>query len=297
MNLNQDDVLGGKTDDLSPNEFADDEMESSTPKKKASKLIPILGIVGCVIIVAFFVWKIFIAPYMARSGNDANSNGLQPVPVNSQAAVTPPTIPSATQAPPMPAQVQASAPAPANQAIQQQGNPPAQVPVTPTTMQRSSASDMPQQQTPAVNTQPQPSTAQAVVAPQAGDDVARLTSRVNAMEKSIAEIRATLEKMTGSHPASRRPAMSASKKTARKSSSEKKVPSSSIKPTADSTAQPESRSDLHLKAVLEGRAWFQDKAGASITVAPGDSVPGIGTVKAINADEGVVTFTNGLQVK
>lgn len=60
-----------------------------------------------------------------------------------------------------------------------------------------------------------------------------------------------------------------------------------------SAAQPA----LQLKAVLEGRAWLQTKGGESITVSPGETVPGLGVAKIIDADQGQIIFSNGLVLR
>ncbi len=54
---------------------------------------------------------------------------------------------------------------------------------------------------------------------------------------------------------------------------------------------------LQLKAVLEGRAWLQTKGGESITVAVGETVPGLGVVKAIDVDQAQIIFSNGLVLR
>ncbi len=66
-----------------------------------------------------------------------------------------------------------------------------------------------------------------------------------------------------------------------------------VSPKVQSTAQP----GLQLKAVLEGRAWLQTKGGESITVSPGETVPGLGVAKIIDAEQGQIIFSNGLVLR
>jgi hypothetical protein len=51
-----------------------------------------------------------------------------------------------------------------------------------------------------------------------------------------------------------------------------------------------------LKAVVDGRAWFQTDNGNTITVSIGDSVPVYGQIQSIDSAAGDVHFTSGLIV-
>lgn len=54
--------------------------------------------------------------------------------------------------------------------------------------------------------------------------------------------------------------------------------------------------DYYVQAVIPGRAWLKNSSGQIITVAPGDAVPGYGTVTNIDSQNGVVTTSTGSKI-
>lgn len=50
---------------------------------------------------------------------------------------------------------------------------------------------------------------------------------------------------------------------------------------------------VSLKAIVDDNAWLQTESGETLSVHPGDNVPGIGVVKAVDPDSGTVRFTDG----
>jgi hypothetical protein len=49
----------------------------------------------------------------------------------------------------------------------------------------------------------------------------------------------------------------------------------------------------YVQAIIPGRAWLKNADGQVITVAPGDSVPGYGTVATIDSQSGLVVTSTG----
>lgn len=327
--LNQDDVLGGPGD-LSPSAF--DEGPGDGAAKKKSTLLPTVGgIAVAVLIVGFFGWKI-AGPYLNR--NQA-VEAIQPLPAANQAAPETPQYQQPVRQPQTdavgPAQMQPvngeprmTVPpgTPQNQSTQlavapqaQQGpamsSPPARdpQPSTPnnTTMSESSTG---QATAPLQGT----SIANAPAVTPAQGDLAIANARIDALEKSLAALKDSVDKLAPSSAA--KPALvekekdkptSEEKASPRKTSSkaasakkpvaQEKASTENKKSSSDEESKPAARSDLHLKAVLDGRAWFQTRGGESITVAPGDEVKGMGTVKTIDAERGQVLFSNGTVVR
>ncbi|MBY0544694.1 MAG: hypothetical protein K2Q14_04005 [Gammaproteobacteria bacterium] len=55
-------------------------------------------------------------------------------------------------------------------------------------------------------------------------------------------------------------------------------------------------SEYYVQAIIPGRAWLKNSNGQIITVAPGDAIPGYGTVAAIDAQNGVVIMSTGSKI-
>lgn len=324
MSLNQDNVLGDPDDSLSPSAFGHEpeETEQAGKSKKKSMLPMIGGITIACGIVLFFGWKIFIAPYM---GSHEESAGIQPIPENNQQQLAP----ASQQAQGQPTQVMqdysASVPitepvAPSGQiapavpvaqvgAIQAQGVN-QQTPVQP--QQQPQANQAPQtvnQGTPQAEQQPLQTQRMGAVQ---GDELAKVYARIDSIEKNIASLHEEITRLaagagirqatTSDKPATStkrvypKPSTRPSTKTAKKvAETEENAPP--LKKDEGRESKSVARGDLHLKAVLDGRAWFQTKNGESITVSPGEEVRGIGTVKSIDAERGQVLFTNGAVVR
>ncbi|MEQ7767231.1 IcmG-like type IV secretion system protein [Xanthomonas hortorum] len=67
--------------------------------------------------------------------------------------------------------------------------------------------------------------------------------------------------------------------------------------TAAAKPEPVPASGIQLKAVLEGRAWLQLKNGETVSVAPGDTIPGAGTVSAVDVERNEVRLNNGTSLR
>jgi len=334
--LNQDDVLSGdpKEDELSPSAF-DDEGESGAVKKGGSKLVLFGGIGIAVLMVVFFAWKIFSPHFQSAQqqqpeGFDTLAAAPQHAPAPSPGApqlLDPAAQPAAAPAPAVQEQAPAStaatvaapsAPAAAASASQpaqpiQAIQPPAQQPVAAAV--------------PAAPTANQPSPAAAPASPtHAPDGLAQVNARIDNLERSIAAIQDMVNKMAAnannakqaaaasraSAPASpvAAPAVKASRAVARsgadRAGSRKAVASAAEPASAVSKSEPREEKPVPktegvaratLKAVLDGRAWFQTKSGETLTVSVGEEVPGLGVVKSIDTDLGEVRFANGSSVR
>lgn len=318
MSLDQDNVLGDS--ELSPSAFDEHEEEHANESKgkSKSKLPMIGGIAIAVVMVLFFIWKLFIAPYM---GSHEEPAGIQPIPANNQGQqqvaqpsslpqgqpmggqATPqmtqehPTSAPLADATPQPAQANTTTPAAQAGGVPQQGvNSQATAQAQP---QPQAQATQPQQAVPPAEQQTAP--AQRVVATQ-GDELAKVNARIDGIEKNIASLHEEIARLAagaGTRHAEK-PTPTAKKASAKPSVKPKKAEEKAApakKDEARESKQPVAKGDLHLKAVLDGRAWFQTKNGESITVSPGEEVRGVGTVKSIDAERGQVVFTNGAVVR
>lgn len=324
MSLNQDNVLGDPDEPLSQSAFGNDpddvEQAGEGKGKKKSMLPMIAGITVAVGMVLFFGWKIFIAPYM---GSNEESAGIQPIPANNQQQLAP--APEQLQGQAMGAQVapqmmtdhSASAPnvepvAPSGQVVP--AAPAAQVGGIPTQgvnnqmpmqVQQQPQATLPQQAaTPIVAPTEQQPAQRAGAMP--SDELAKVYARIDSIEKNIASLHDEIKRLAagsgvryatvGDKPATstKKASTKPSTRPVKKPTEEKPLPA---KKDEARESKPIARGDLHLKAVLDGRAWFQTKNGESITVSPGEEVRGIGTVKSIDAERGQVVFTNGAVVR
>ncbi|MDH0342005.1 hypothetical protein [Chromobacterium haemolyticum] len=314
MSLNQDNVLGDR-EDLSPSDFPSDEQElhGESGAKKSSPLVMWGGIAIAVLMVAFFVWKIFIAPYVGH-GNDAGDGGIQPIPAASpqQPAPVAQTQPQLQQ----PAPTVAQSVAPVQPASAPLGSPQVTQPapqVAPIQTQAQLQQGEPVPQNVAPSQAPAPAQKPAAAANSApsptaltGDDSSKLIARIDNLEKSLAAIQDRLNHLSTGGGSPRhlteekpKPAKTVAVKPSksRVAQAEKIQPRGKKDDGRDTPNTSPIRGDMHLKAVLDGRAWFQTKGGESITVSPGEEVRGIGTVKSIDAERGQVVFTNGTVVR
>ncbi|POZ80154.1 hypothetical protein [Burkholderia contaminans] len=139
-------------------------------------------------------------------------------------------------------------------------------------------------------------------------DFRALSARVNAIEESLKTISTQLEVLKAKGGANARADKTVDKAAPpsethvaraaerRHASTKHRESAKATTPTSgDETTQGAAGGDssMRLKAVTEGRAWVQTKAGETVTVTTGDSVaPGV-TVKSINADSGEVRLSNG----
>ncbi|WP_124492386.1 hypothetical protein [Burkholderia stagnalis] len=139
-------------------------------------------------------------------------------------------------------------------------------------------------------------------------DFRALSARVDSIEETLKTISTQLEVLKAKGVANARADKTADKATPpsethvaraaerRHASTKHREPAKATTPTSgDAPAQGAAGGDssMRLKAVTEGRAWVQTKAGETVTVTTGDPVaPGV-TVKSINADSGEVRLSNG----
>ncbi|WP_141718697.1 hypothetical protein [Burkholderia cenocepacia] len=135
-------------------------------------------------------------------------------------------------------------------------------------------------------------------------DFHALSARVDAIEESLKTISAQMEALKAKGVVNARadkPAPPSETHVARATerrhaSTKHREPAKATTATpGDATTQGATGGDssMRLKAVTEGRAWVQTKAGETVTVTMGDTVaPGV-TVKSINADSGEVRLSNG----
>ncbi|KAG0189369.1 hypothetical protein DFQ28_003495 [Apophysomyces sp. BC1034] len=331
--LDQDNVLGGG-DDLSPSDFSErsGERKKNTLLPLLGGVAVAVGVVG---IFGWRIASPYLNHHQEPEAILQSSSANQPVQEPSQLST--PQYPQGVQQPGRPSQMEAGnmtggqtqaaigAPQPAQQGISLQpaamssGMQPKQgmtgaaqskpaeqaqgqsaVPVA-----MKSKDSMPQQ--PASESTVQSSAPAGAPSDMAANArlLAQANSRIDALEKSINVLKETVDKLAGAaakKPPAKEKAVTHSSAggkaaTARKPQSSEKPTSHGKKSSGDEETKPAARSDLHLKAVLDGRAWFQTKGGESITVAPGDDVKGLGIVKAIDAERGQVTFSSGTVVR
>ncbi len=179
---------------------------------------------------------------------------------------------------------------------------------------------------PAVQISPVAAPASVQQAPVANDELMRVNRRIDELQKSIASIQDAVNKLTLTvNSASQKPVNIAAKPvvaapvtaaakvapkpvalaTPKVTAAKPKIVATPVEresaPIAEKADLTSPRADVaqrpNLKAVLDGRAWFQTKSGESITVTPGEEVPGIGIVKSIDIDRGEVRFANGVVIR
>lgn len=122
-------------------------------------------------------------------------------------------------------------------------------------------------------------------------NIVLLNAQVAALTKNVsAPVADGAEAVKAPRAAARAPTKAISKAIKRNSADT----SSSVK---DRTPSRGHGAGPKLKAVLVGQAWFQTSSGATLTVSPGDTVPGYGQVQSINVDAGEVRFTDGTVVR
>lgn len=302
--LNQDNVLGD-LDDLSPSAFSENNGAAEggvigNGKKKTNLLPTIIFAVAALGIVVFFGYKM-IAPHLQRG---QESDELIQVP---QAPTRPPSTLTPTSASPIVADTQSTPIKDKDTLPNQQAG--AGIPVA-----------IPQSSTTVANPDPQlaptpnpvptsiPLSAQQISVPakdSAGEDIARVNARVDTLEKNVIALKESVDKLVASvatkHAVNEKYIQAKTKTSvihhavvAKKSTPEKGISTQNKNDKEKTDIAPVTvRNDLHLKAVLDGRAWLQNDGGDSITVTVGDVVRGMGPVKTIDAERGEVVFANG----
>ncbi|KVR89435.1 hypothetical protein WK28_23775 [Burkholderia vietnamiensis] len=285
----------------------DAEEAGDRPAKKKGTLLPMVAGIGLVVIVAGFgVWKI-VAPHLqsSQSSDDlelptgqGNTGSMPPLSQSMPsgvlqggqqpqgASVAPGAVAMAVPG------VIASSPSAAPAAA---GNPASGSPAQATVPQTSGTADAG-----SVSSPSHQATTDA--------DFRALSARVNAIEESLKTISTQLEVLKAKGGANARADKTVDKAAPpsethvaraaerRHASTKHRESAKATTPTSgDETTQGAAGGDssMRLKAVTEGRAWVQTKAGETVTVTTGDSVaPGV-TVKSINADSGEVRLSNG----
>lgn len=290
--MNQDNVFNNQEPELDQGIFnQQDQFHEEEPKKKKSSALPVIaGVTFAVAVVGFFGWKIIGPRFMPRQ--PAEMIVASPVPQQMQ--------PQPQMQAPLQVEV-ASAPASAAPSVQldQQGQQPGGF----------VASGSANQPIPLQVTAPVPVASPAVPVaiqqPTTADldtnaKLSKLSGRIDELEKSIASIQAMLSKSSAGQV---QKVKSDDKTTAvKKATKPVQAPKPKVVKETKTPAQPVEKevakkpvtnSEISVKAILEGRAWFQTKHGESITAAVGDSVRGLGVIRSIDAERGEVTFTNG----
>ncbi|MCE4289761.1 IcmG-like type IV secretion system protein [Xanthomonas hortorum pv. vitians] len=136
-----------------------------------------------------------------------------------------------------------------------------------------------------------PSSDQSAVAE---TELEALRARVMELEKRVATMTASgraVATASRTQPARRNAAPARPKS---RDSATRPAPSSV---TAAAKPEPVPASGIQLKAVLEGRAWLQLKNGETVSVAPGDTIPGAGTVSAVDVERNEVRLNNGTSLR
>lgn len=128
--------------------------------------------------------------------------------------------------------------------------------------------------------------------PESQDELQQLRVRVQELEKRVASLAAAGGPARSSAPREGRQAVRQAATTPR---AKPKDGTASARVAAAPASKTESvaPTGIQLKAVLEGRAWLQLKSGETVSVAPGDAIPGAGTVSAIDVERNEVRLSNG----
>lgn len=312
--MNQDDALGAETG----GEAYDDQQGVFTAGGRpsgrsgeqpaasgggAAKLF-LFGFVGVLVLcIGWFGWKVAhrnSAPDASVSipVTDASSLPMTgpPVEENTRRAAPTPVAPAAmvpTTGALGPrtaslAPVSAAAPMPSSQAAAVAlGTPPSPQPAAASTALTGAVAPAAQTQAMPATTQPA-ATASAASQAQLRDQLEDTIRRVEALEREVAAL-------TPGERSKARLSTEPHHRAAPRSHAPTEVASSRHAPPAK--AVPTAPPGVILKAVVEGRAWLQLRSGDTITVAPGDSVPGLGAVSSIDAEREEVRFADGVVLK
>lgn len=305
--LNQDNVLGGEDDELSPNAFdhregaMEIEDEQPVAQKKKSTLMPlIVGAVAALGIIVFFGWKI-ASPYFAQNG--ANDEAFTPITAAPKPFEAQPGDGATTGAvtgndpafnlPSLPEAQNAAS------SVAAQGQ------IAPPGLAEQAPAAAPQ-----VAVQPLPTPKLAVSQPPAGpstEDIAQIHKRIDGIVVALDSLKEAVAKLQQAQakPAPVKASVVAKPKqvvAAKKPSPAPVVTALSPTQTAVKlekldAAKPQgstaSAPALQLQAVLQDRAWFKTSTGETITVSPGEELRGVGIVQQIDAETGRVVFVNG----
>lgn len=127
------------------------------------------------------------------------------------------------------------------------------------------------------------------------NELAQLRAQVASLQSQMEELRNNQSRAGTSAPAPRQARSAAPKPRASASASSKPARTPAV-----AAAQPKSTgpvSGVSLRAVVGDSAWVQTTAGESIQVRSGDVIPGVGTVKGINAESAQVQLDDGRILK
>lgn len=132
--------------------------------------------------------------------------------------------------------------------------------------------------------------------PESQDELQQLRLKVQELEKRVASLAAAGGPARSSAP---REARQAARQAATTSRAKPKdgIASARVVAAPGSKTESVAPNGIQLKAVLEGRAWLQLKSGETVSVAPGDAIPGAGTVSAIDVERNEVRLSNGSSLR
>jgi hypothetical protein len=295
--------MDGRDDNekLSPSDFDSDLDKSTTDvKKKPSKIISSIGIVVGIGLMAFLIWNLLPSSGSAEQVNDdrALKNEPQlPLQLSSKSQ-----LPVSSDLPQKEQILSVTVPNESSDKSGQQID--MQKSISNISGQNASAPHIDIQNTEEKRVKQNINNKQMaikseIVGEKQDVDISKIQNRVDVLEKRMIEIHKFME---GSVHAAKRneKEINKRKKTINKTeknneAASKKIIDNRVPNKIESAVQ--DGTSMKLKAVLEGRAWLQDRTGATLTVAPGDTIPGVGVVRTIDADNGIVFLTNGKQLK
>ncbi|MDQ1090707.1 intracellular multiplication protein IcmG [Xanthomonas sacchari] len=221
----------------------------------------------------------------AGGGTPAGGPAATPGPQIAGGQVAPPAAPpAATQ--------QMEQEVPVSPALPMQQNPPAAAQVTQLDGARGSTEPTAAlAETAVASQQTEQTVTHSAAQPGAQDELQQLKARVAELEQRVASLGPT----GGAAKSSSREVRQAPRRSTAAANAKPKDVSTRDRVTAAALPKPDAAAPtgIQLKAVLEGRAWLQMKSGETVSVAPGDSIPGAGTVSTIDVERNEVRLSNG----
>ncbi|CAN7531549.1 hypothetical protein LJR168_003830 [Pseudoxanthomonas sp. LjRoot168] len=124
-------------------------------------------------------------------------------------------------------------------------------------------------------------------------ELAQLRAQVQSLQAEVASLKSQKPATVASAPRAAR-AASAKPRTSTAASSK---PTRQTPPSTASAKPAAPVAGVSLRAVVGDTAWVQTTAGESIQVRNGDVIPGVGTVKGINAESAQVQLDDGRVLK
>jgi len=129
------------------------------------------------------------------------------------------------------------------------------------------------------------------------DELQQLRAKVQELEKRVAALAAAGGPARSSAQRESRQAARQAAATTPRAKPKDGIASARVAAASGSKAESVAPTGIQLKAVLEGRAWLQLKSGETVSVAPGDAIPGAGTVSAIDVERNEVRLSNGSSLR